>query len=318
MTPTRYACRMNTPAHDTSLSFRAFLVRTLVYAVMRPALAKPPNAESRAKLESLSKLVFMPRGSKLTFGQLGGVNVEWLADPAAGARGFVLYLHGGGYVTGSPRTHRGLAARLAKAARVCVAVPDYRLAPEHRHPAAVDDAFAAYNGLLQQGIPPNKIIIAGDSAGGGLALALALRLKAAPLPQPAGIILLSPFTDLSLSGASMQSPKQKEWLLTKPFIHAAAQHYLAGQDPRQPTASPLFADLTGLAPLFVQVGTEEVLLDDSTRLAQAATRQGVSVTLQIWPRMWHVWQLHGGQVPEADRAIAAMSDFIHGRLTGKL
>jgi len=309
---------MNTTAQKTSLSIRAFLVRAFVYVVMRGALAKPPNTETRTQLDKLSKLIFMPRGSKLTFGQLGGRNVEWLADPVAGARGFVLYLHGGGYVTGSPRTHRGLAARLARAARVCVAVPDYRLAPEHPHPAAVNDALAAYEGLLQQGIPPNKIIIAGDSAGGGLALALALRLKAAPLPQPAGIVLLSPFTDLSLSGASMQSPQQKEWLLTKPFIHAAAKHYLGAQDPRQPTASPLFADLSGLAPLFVQVGTDEVLLDDSTRLAQAATQQGVSVTLQIWPRMWHVWQLHGGQMPEADRAIAAIADFVHGRLTGKL
>lgn len=285
---------------------------------MRPALAQPPNAASRGKLEKLSKLLWMPRGTKLTFNPLGGVPTEWLAHPATGARGFVLYLHGGGYVTGSPLTHRGLTSRLARAARVCVAVPDYRLAPEHPHPAAVDDAFAAYSALLDQGIPANKIIIAGDSAGGGLALALALRLKAAPLPQPAGIVLLSPFTDLTLSGASMQAPKQKEWLLTKSFIAAAAKHYLGTQDARQVTASPLFADLNGLPPLLVQVGTDEVLLDDSTRLAQLASQQGVPVTLQVWPRLWHVWQLHAGQMPEADQAIAAMTAFIHNQLTGKL
>lgn len=308
---------MTTPAPNTPLSLRALLVRSFAYGVMRPALDQPPQV-SRQKLEKLAKLMLTPRGTKITFGQLGGVNVEWVANPVAGARGFVLYLHGGGYVTGSPRTHRGLTSRLARAARVCVAVPEYRLAPEHPHPAAVDDALAAYNGLLAQGIPPNKIIIAGDSAGGGLSLALALRLKLAPLPQPAGIVLLSPFTDCTFSGTSMNAPEQKEWMLTRRFINAAAKHYVADQDPRQPTVSPLFADLTGLAPLFVQVGTDEVLLDDSTRLAQAATRQGVAVTLQIWPRLWHVWQLHGGQIPEADRAIAAMAEFVHGRLTGKL
>lgn len=308
---------MNAPV-QTSLSLRALLVRFFVHAVMRPTLAQQPNAASRAQLEKLAKLIWVPGGTKVTHSALNGIATEWIANPTAGARGFVLYLHGGGYVTGSPRTHRGLTARLARAARVCVAVPDYRLAPEHPHPAAVEDALAAYQGLLAQGIPANKIIIAGDSAGGGLSLALALRLKAAPLPQPAGIVLLSPFSDLTLSGASMQSAKQKEWLLTKSFIHAAGGHYLGSQDPMQPTASPLFADLSGLAPMLIQVGTDEVLLDDSTRLAQAATARGVSVTLQIWPKLWHVWQLHAGQMPEADRAVAGIADFIHAKLTGKL
>jgi len=309
---------MTSPSPQAKLSLRALLVRLIVKTRIRSVLAQTPSPQTRRQLESLSKLMWMPRGTKLTFGQLGGVNVEWLANPTAGARGFVLYLHGGGYVTGSPRTHRGLAARLAKAARVCVAVPDYRLAPEHPHPAAVDDALAAYQGLLDQGIPPHKIIIAGDSAGGGLALALALRLKAAPLPQPSGIVLLSPFADMSFSGASMQSPTQLEWLLTKKFVHEAAKHYAGGQDPLTPTISPLFADLRHLPPLFIQVGTDEILLDDSTRLAQMATQQNVPVTLQVWPSLWHVWQLHGGQMPEADRAIAAMAVFVNGRLTGKL
>ncbi|MES2682343.1 MAG: alpha/beta hydrolase [Pseudomonadota bacterium] len=309
---------MNVPASSTPLSLRALLVRLVVNHVMRPVLATPPTAANRLRLEKLTGLTWVPRGTKITEGQLGNVPVEWVANSTAGARGFVLYLHGGGYVTGSPRTHRGLTSRIARAARVCVAVPDYRLAPEHPHPAAVDDALAAYKGLLDQGIPPHKIIIAGDSAGGGLSLALALRIKAAPLPQPAGLVLLSPWTDLTLAGGSMQSPQQKEWLLTKSFIVDAANHYAGGQDARQPTASPLFADLTGLAAMLVQVGTEEVLLDDSTRLSQAATQQGVPVTLQIWPQLWHVWQLHGGQMPEADRAIAAIAEFIHGRLTGKL
>ncbi len=306
---------MNFPADKTSLSLRALLLRSFNYVVMRPTLALPPTAAARAKLEKLAKLIWLPRSTKVSFSQLGGVPVEWVTNSAAETRGFVLYLHGGAYVTGSPRTHRGLTARLARAARVRVAVPDYRLAPEHPHPAAVDDAFAAYQGLLDQGIPPHKIILAGDSAGGGLAVALALRIKAALLPQPAGMVLLSPYVDMTLSGQSMQSTTQKEWLLSKPLIDNAVQHYLAGQDATQATASPLFAELRGLAAMFIQVGTDEMLLDDATRLSQAASQQEVSVTLQIWPRMWHVWQLHGGQMPEADRAIAAMAAFVDSRFT---
>lgn len=309
---------MNNAANKNTLSFRAWMMRSFVYLVMRPTLALPPDTVSRTKLEKLARLLWMARGTKLSFSPLGGVATEWVANPAAGAEGFVLYLHGGGYVTGSPRTHRGLTSRLARDAKVCIAVPDYRLAPEHPHPAAVDDALAAYQGLLAQGIPAQKIIVAGDSAGGGLSMALALRLKAAGLPLPAGIVLLSPFVDMTFAGQSMKSPKQKEWLLSKPFMFGAGQHYAGGQDPRAATVSPLFAALNGLPPLFIQVGTDEVLLDDSTRLSQAATQQGVAVTLQIWPRMWHVWQLHGGQMPEADRAITAMADFVRGRLSGTL
>ena len=309
---------MKTSTDKNPLSFRAWLLRSFVSLVIRPTFALPPNAVSRRKLEKLGQLLWMARGSKLTFSPLGGVATEWVANPKAGAEGFVLYLHGGAYVTGSPRTHRGLTSRLARDAKVCVAVPDYRLAPEHPHPAAVDDAFAAYQALLIQGIPASKIIVAGDSAGGGLSMALALRLKAAALPLPAGIVLLSPFVDMTLSGQSMKTPQHKEWLLSKPAIFSAGQHYAGGQDARAPTISPLFADLSGLPPLFIQVGTDEVLLDDSTRLSQAATQQGVAVTLQIWPRMWHVWQLHGGQMPEADRAITAIAAFVRGRLNGTL
>lgn len=309
---------MNSSAQDNRLSLRAWLLRAFVYSVMRPALARPPDAAARLKLEKLARLIWVPRGMPIRHSPLAGVPVEWVGPAAASERGLVLYLHGGAYVTGSPATHRGLTARLARAAGVQLVVPDYRLAPEHPHPAAVDDAFAVYNALLLQGCPAKKIIIAGDSAGGGIAMALALRIKAAALPQPAGIVLLSPYVDMTLSGQSMQAPGQKEWLLTKSFMQAAVRHYMGQQALTQPSASPLFADLSGLAPLFIQVGTDEVLLDDSTRLALAATQKAVPVTLQIWPRLWHVWQLHGGQMPEADRAIAAMADFVRGRLAGTL
>jgi epsilon-lactone hydrolase len=300
---------------NPSLSLRARLLRYLVLWLTKPAFNQNATPASRAHLDKLARMALVAPGSTVTHKPLGGVPTEWVNHPASGARGFVLYLHGGGYVTCSPRTHRSLTSRLARAARVCVVVPDYRLAPENPHPAAVDDALAAYRGLLDQGIPARDIVIGGDSAGGGLTLALALRIKALGLPQPAGLLLLSPWTDLTLSGTSMRDPAVREWVLSPVFIAKAAQDYMAGQDPLTPTGSPLFADLAGLPPLFIQVGTDEVLLDDSTRLAQRATAQQVPTTLQIWPQMWHVWQMYGGQIPEADRAIQAMADFVHDRLT---
>ena len=250
------------------------------------------------------------------------VTLRWRVADAKGqlieeSRTPMVYLHGGGYVLGSPRTHRALTSRLAQAGRVCVAALDYRLAPEHPFPAGLDDALAAYKGLLAQDISANKIIIAGDSAGGGLALALALRLKAEPLPQPAGVVCLSPWTDLTMSGDSVKSRARQEVMLSEAFGRDSAQHYLKGQDPKHPLASPLYADLAGLAPLFIQVGGQEILHDDATRLAQRASAQAVPVTLQIWPKLWHVWQLHGGLMPEADAAIGAIASFIHARLTGK-
>ena len=302
---------------DAALSLRAFFMKIGARMMIRPALHDPSLKQRRLRSEGLARYTWPARGATYTAGSLGGVPVEWVAHPASGARGFVLYLHGGGYVLGSPRTHRALTSRLAQAGRVCVAALDYRLAPEHPFPAGLDDALAAYKGLLAQDISANKIIIAGDSAGGGLALALALRLKAEPLPQPAGVVCLSPWTDLTMSGDSVKSRARQEVMLSEAFGRDSAQHYLKGQDPKHPLASPLYADLAGLAPLFIQVGGQEILHDDATRLAQRASAQAVPVTLQIWPKLWHVWQLHGGLMPEADAAIGAIASFIHARLTGK-
>lgn len=303
---------------DAPLSLRAFFMKIGARLMIRPALHEPDLGRKRLKVEGLGRFTWPARGATYTSGNLGGVPVEWVAHPASGARGFVLYLHGGAYVVGSPRTHRPLTSRLAQAGRVCVAALDYRLAPEHPFPAAVDDALAAYKALLAQDIAANKIVIAGDSAGGGLALALALRLKAEPLPQPAGIVCLSPWTDLTLSGESVKSRARLEVMLSEKLGAESAGRYLQGQDPTHPLASPLYADLAGLAPLFIQVGGQEILHDDSTRLAQRASAQGVAVTLQTWPHLWHVWQLHGGLMPEADAAIRAIASFIHARLTGKM
>ena len=302
---------------DAPLSLRAFFMKLGARLLIQPALHDPDLARRRRRVDQLSRFTWPARGATYTSGNLGGVPVEWVAHPASGARGFVLYLHGGAYVVGSPRSHRALTSRLAQAGRICVAALDYRLAPEHPFPAAVDDALTAYKALLAQDISANKIIIAGDSAGGGLALALALRLKAEPLPQPAGIVCLSPWTDLTMSGESVTQRAKLEVMLSGKLGAESAAQYLNGQDPAQPLASPLYADLTGLAPIFIQVGGQEILHDDATRFAQRASAQGVPVTLQTWPNLWHVWQLHGGLMPESDAAITAIARFIHARLTGK-
>ncbi|MDP3856236.1 MAG: alpha/beta hydrolase [Stagnimonas sp.] len=303
---------------EAPLSLRAYFMKLGARLLIRPALHEPDMARRRQRVDALSRFTWPAGGATYTHGNLGGVPVEWVAHPASGARGFVLYLHGGAYVVGSPRSHRALTSRLAQAARICVAALDYRLAPEHPFPAALDDAVAAYRALLAQDISASKIIIAGDSAGGGLALALALRLKSEPLPQPAGIVCLSPWTDLSMSGESVKSRAALEVMLSEQLGRDSARHYLQTQDPTLPLASPLFADLAGLAPVFIQVGGQEILHDDATRFAQRASAQGVPVTLQTWPNLWHVWQLHAGLMPEANAAITAIASFIHARLTGKL
>lgn len=309
---------MNTRNPNAPLSMRGLFNRIFSGPLIRRALNDPVLAKRRLRVEKLARLIPPASGATFTAGTLGGVPVEWVAHPVGGARGFVLYLHGGGYMLGSPRTHRSLTSRIARTARVCVVAPDYRLAPEHPFPAALEDALAVYKALLAQDIPANKITLAGDSAGGGLALALALAIKAAPLPPPAGIICLSPWTDLSLSGDSMTTRAKQEVILPPNFGPEASRYYLGEQDRKQPLASPLFADLSGLPPVFIQVGGLEILHDDATRFAQAATRQGVPVTLQTWPHVWHVWQLNGGLMPEADAAITAIGEFIHSRLTGRL
>jgi acetyl esterase/lipase len=220
----------------------------------------------------------------------------------------MLYLHGGGYVGGSTATHRPISAAFAIRG-LDVFVPDYRLAPENAFPAAVDDGLAAYKGLLDAGIAPAKLTIAGDSAGGGLALAILLAAKAEGVTMPACAILLSPWTDLAVTGETVRTNLDRDPMLTDSVLKDNAAFYLNGADPKNPLASPLYGDLAGLPPLMITAGDTEVLLEDSTRFAARAREHGVAVSLKIWEGMPHVWQLFQRVLPEARAAIEEAARF---------
>ncbi|MFF4340096.1 alpha/beta hydrolase [Kitasatospora sp. NPDC001540] len=233
---------------------------------------------------------------------------------AADDHGRLLYLHGGGYLVGSPDTHAGLIGELARRAGLRAISPDYRLAPEHPFPAAVDDGLAAYRELLESGTDPRSLVLAGDSAGGGLVLATLLAARDAGLPLPAAAVLFSPWTDLTLSGASYRSRKEADPIFTEDDIRAYADHYLGARDRTNPLASPLFADLTGLPPLLLQVGANELLLDDAVRLAARAAEQDVAVTLEVESGLPHVFQHQFGRLDEADAALERAARFLTARL----
>ena len=244
----------------------------------------------------------------------GGITARHVSVPGVRDDRGVLYFHGGGYVIGSLNTHTELMGRIARACRAPVLGIDYRLAPEHPFPAAVEDAVASYDRLQANGIKPQQIVIAGDSAGGGLALACLLALKAQGKPQPAGAALLSPWTDLTGSGDSVETRAAADPMVTVEVLHRLAALYSGGADTSEPGISPLFGDLKGLPPLLVQVGDAELLLDDATRLAERAEAVGVDVDLQVFEGAFHVFQSMP-DLPESTEALASIGAFFD-RVTG--
>lgn len=226
----------------------------------------------------------------------------------------VLYFHGGGYVAGSARTGTHLAAELARRAGGRALSVDYRLAPEHPYPAAVEDGLAAYAGLLESGARPGRVVVAGDSAGGGLAVATLLAARERGLPQPAAVAVFSPWADISRSGASMRTKDGADPLFSYAAIGWYADRYIPNGDRSAPLASPVFATLAGLPPLLIQVGSHEVLLDDAVRLAAAAGRDDVDVTLRVAPEGTHVFQLYFGALDEADEALDEVARFFRRHL----
>ena len=287
--------------------------------VVRAHLAKlPPSdlltvAERRAQYERAEKVFPTPPEVKVERVSAPVAPAEWLRPPGAAAGRVVLYLHGGGYVIGSPRSHRHLAAAVAAAGQASALLLDYRLAPEHPYPAAVDDATAAYRWLLDQGIAPGHIVIGGDSAGGGLTMATLLALREARLPLPAGGVCISPWVDLTFSGASYRTRAAVDPIVTRPGIDEMARAYLGATAARAPLASPLFADLHGLPPLLIHVGSDEVLLDDAVQLADRAKAAGVDATLEVWDRMVHVWHWFLPMLDEAQSAVDGIGRFIRTR-----
>jgi acetyl esterase/lipase len=230
---------------------------------------------------------------------------------APGAREdyIVLYLHGGGYVMGSPNTHQELMGRISRSLAATVYGLDYRLAPEHPWPAAVDDAVAAWEWLLDAGMDPRKSVVAGDSAGGGLAAALLLALRGSNVAMPAGAVLFSPWTDLTASGDSVKTRAEADPMISGDNLAPMAAHYYGTNAPDHPSISPLFGDLAGLCPLLVQVGDAEVLLDDSTRFHEKARAAGVDSTLHVFDEAFHVFQAVP-VLPEAEEALNEMREFL--------
>ncbi len=262
--------------------------------------------KARANLAAIKHAI--PKGVSAQRRTIGGIEGEWLTGKPGGAGGTLLYLHGGGYFACSTLTHRPITAGFALRG-LQVFAPEYRLAPEHPFPAAIDDAVAAYRGLLASGIPAGELTIAGDSAGGGLTLAALLSLRDAGDPLPAAAMLFSPWTDLAGTGESLVSNDKRDAMFNGDGIATAALPYLAGADPRNPLASPLYAELHGLPPLLIHAGSYEVLLDDSTRLAARARAAGTQVTLRTWPVVPHVWPLFTF-LPEARESLDAAARFL--------
>jgi len=275
----------------------------------------PPTLEEwRATFAPAGRLHPVPDDVLVTEVEAGGVPAHWLAAPGADAGRVLLFLHGGGFELGSLRSDGELAARLGRAGGMRVLLPEYRLAPEHPFPAAVDDVRAAWRWLrTDQGLSPSSIAVAGDSAGGGLAVALLVATRDAGEALPAAAVLMSPTVDLTSSGASMTERVDQDPFSTPAMLRQFAADYLAGADPKTPLASPLFASLTGLPPLLVQVGTADLLLSDSERLAAAAADAGVDVTLEIGEGLPHVYQILLG-TPEAAEATERIGKFLRTRV----
>ncbi|MEC4020949.1 alpha/beta hydrolase fold domain-containing protein [Streptomyces sp. H27-D2] len=266
--------------------------------------------------EEMADIAYAP-GAGLSDTRLGGRPALRVRPASGSASCTVLHLHGGGYRTGDPAASGGLASYLAAGCDAENLLPAYRLAPEHPFPAAADDALAAYTELLERGVAPERLAVLGASAGGGLAAAMLLRARAAGLPRPAAVVLLSPWLDLTNSADSYVRCAASDPLLSREILASAAADYLAGADPRTPTASPLFAGDAALAwmpPLLVQASRDEVLADDASRFADRVNRAGGDCTLQTWAGIAHCWQFGVPLLPEAVEAVDAVTDFLRARL----
>lgn len=291
----------------------------LLRAKMKPLSKRPLDVAKIREVAGKPLLkARVPQGWRIRETAEPPLRGEWIERAIGGSEGktarTLLYFHGGGYFFCSPETHRPITLGLASGADARTFALDYRLAPEHRFPAAIEDAVAAYRRLLADGTPAHRIVLGGDSAGGGLALATLLSLRHAGDPLPAGAVLFSPWTDLAATGESILANSHSDPMFSGHSMAKAGLHYLGDTSPTHPLASPLYADLKGLPPLFIQASDSEVLLDDSTRLAEKALRAGVEVSFKAWPRLPHVWQLFAPLLPEGRAALTETAQFIRQRV----
>jgi epsilon-lactone hydrolase len=289
---------------------------------IRAILAASPRpsglAERRERLDALGRHYPIPAEFRLERIEANGVAAEWSTSPAADPARAILFLHGGGYISGSIESHRPLATAIGRAAGARTLALGYRRAPEHQFPAALDDVMSGYRFLLELGFAPGHVAIAGDSAGGGLTIALMVAARDRGVPLPSCGWCISPWVDLENTGATMSTKAAVDPLIQKPYLMELAKSYLGAASPRTPLASPLYADLTGLPPVLIQVGSAETLLDDSVRLAGALGSADDVVTLEVWPDMIHAFPLFHQQVAAARRALERAGHFIRsmqGRTT---
>jgi len=296
--------------------------RALTWALRRwikpNSLRNQDVTAMRARTGRVPFCAKLPPGWRIRVERSAALNGEWIepttSDHAA-RKQCILYLHGGSYIAMSARTHRSVTSRLSAWSNARLFALDYRLAPEQPFPAALEDALATYRALIATGVSPSRMLLAGDSAGGGLALALLLTLRDGHDPPPAAAVLFSPWTDLAATGESIVTNDTTDALLFGSWVTSAARHYLADTPATHPLVSPVYADLTGLPSLFIQVGDREVLLDDSRRIYENAIRVGVEAILQVWPGVPHGWQIFAPILPEGRAALRDASAFIAGRLS---
>jgi acetyl esterase/lipase len=286
--------------------------------VIRKILAANPRpaelSERRRRLDALGGQYPLPADVHVEPADANGVAAEWTATPDADPGRVILFLHGGGYAAGSLNSHRHMVAQAGREARSRTLALDYRLAPEHPFPAALEDAIAGYRFLLSSGVSPNRIAVAGDSAGGGLAIAMLVMARDAGVPLPACVWCCSPWVDLEATGGSVTTKAAVDPMIEKSYLDELAAAYLSGADPRTPLASPLYADLRGLPPMLIQVGSAETLLDDAVRLAGVAGAAQVPVRLEVWPEMIHAWHLFHQQVAAGRRALTEAGMYINSKM----
>jgi epsilon-lactone hydrolase len=289
-------------------------------AKLREIIAARPRASEIAQMrldaDARGKAFGLPSDVTVQPVVANGVKAEWISTPDADASGAILYLHGGGYVICSLDSHRHLMAEVGRAAGVRTLAIDYRLAPEHPFPAPIEDTVAAYRYLLDSGLRPARIALAGDSAGGGLVVGALLAIREARLPLPACGWCISPWVDMEALGESFNDRATADPTVQKATILMMAQWYLGGADPRHPHAAPIYGDLRGLPPLLIQVGASETLLDDSVALARKAGAADVVVDLQIWPEMIHIWHIYFPMLSAGRRAIASGGSFVRNAIRG--
>jgi acetyl esterase/lipase len=294
-----------------TISRRARIIRWLTSRYLEKAdVANAPVAGVRERLDKLGRMVRPARGVAIEPAVVAGLHAEWYRPHGARQERVLLYLHGGAYALGSCDSHRQLVTHIARAGNINAVLPEYRLAPEHPFPAGLDDCVAAYRALLELGYSPANILIGGDSAGGGLTVATMLQLRHAGISLPRATVLLSPFLDMSASGESMTTRAELDPWFDPADMPVVAHHYCPGENLENPLLSPVFANVAGLPPALIQVGDAEILLSDSTRFADKLKAAGIDAELEVFPGMWHVFQLFVGKMPESGAAIARIGRYI--------